>query len=275
MTTQGLPSWAYARKTSFTSPKDNAVTKDAGYIVYGEWCGPGIQKSVAVSAIPNKIFAVFAAKPLQEGNDNLLIDPQDLEELVRNVEGAYVLPWHKDSTGASVSLEIDWTAADEHLEHDVKFINAHVNAVEENDPWVDETFGVKGTGEGLVFYPCSDEHLGVINFNNLVFKAKGEKHRVIKAKEAAQVNPDVAASVDQFVDMVLAEARLEQGAGVVGETNGLTRYENRLVGNFIKWITADVQKETKDEMEAAGLTWEQVSKAVTAKARAWYLDKSK
>jgi hypothetical protein len=67
--------------------------------------------------------------------------------------------------------------------------------------------------------------------------------------------------------MVLTEARLEQGAGGV--------YEMKSVAKFLAWISADVQKETQDELDASGLTWDQVSKAVTNKARAWYLVQAK
>ena len=28
-------------------------------VVYGEWCGPGVEKGMAISALPAKVFAVF------------------------------------------------------------------------------------------------------------------------------------------------------------------------------------------------------------------------
>lgn len=256
-------------------------------IFYGEWIGPGVQKGVAVSEIPKKSFAIFAMRFLDKDGlpleDNLIIEPARIEMYnVQNIPDTYVLPWYSDP------LEIGWTASDEVLEVEAALINQWVSSIEANDPWVEDNFGVKGTGEGLVFYPVSKEHLGATNFNNLVFKAKGEKHRVVKAKAAVQVSADVAANADQFVAMVLTEARLEQGARAI---QGEHKHEEKLdclwcitpdikfelkrVGEFIKWITADVQKETKDEMEAAGLTWEQVNKPLTTFARTWYLGKSK
>ena len=66
-------------------------------------------------------------------------------------------------------------------------------------------FKIKGVGEGLVFYPVSEEHLSLKDFNNLVFKAKGEAHKNIKTGAPAQVNPQLASNVDSFVDMVLSE----------------------------------------------------------------------
>lgn len=258
----GFAKWVKQNEAAW---KDNHENARASMIVYGEWVGPGVQKGVAVSEIPKKCFAVFAARPLDGNNlplgDFLYTEPHILEEIVAGIPDTYVLPWYKDE------VQVDWTAEMDETYAPIQLINRWVDMIEENDPWVEDTFKVKGTGEGLVFYPVSNEHLGVANFNNLVFKAKGEKHRVVKAKAAVQVSADVAANVDQFVAMVLTEARLEQGAA--------GSYEKKDLGKFLQWITADVQKETKNELEASGLTWEQVNKPLTTFARTWYLGKSK
>jgi hypothetical protein len=47
--------------------------------------------------------------------------------------------------------------------------------------------------------------------------------------------------------------------------------EPRFTGKFLQWVTADVQKEATAELEASGLTWAQVEKAVQARAREWFL----
>lgn len=235
-----------------------------GVIVYGEWCGSGIQKGVSISEIGKKVFAVFAARTL-DGSDRFIIEPNELQKIVNLVDDTYVLPWHTYAHG------IDWTGSADFLTSKVEQINESVMMIEENDPWVEATFGVKGTGEGLVFYPVSKEHLGFANFTNLVFKAKGEKHKNIKTAAPAQIDASAAESVAQFVDMVLTDARLEQGAGVVGGTE----FNMKFLGDFLKWINADVQKETQDEMEASNLTWKKVSKAIGDRARAWYLEKVK
>lgn len=234
-----------------------------GMVVFGEWCGKGIQKGVAVSDIPSKIFAVFAARYLDENEDMLYTDPNFLAyNLIKDIPGAYSLPWHEEK------IEIDWSKSDEELAPVVAQINDWVMKVEQNDPWVEATFGVKGVGEGLVFYPYSTEHLGVKDYANLSFKAKGEKHRVVKAAAPVQVNSDVAASVDGFIDMFLTSARCEQGVSNVG-------LDMKMTGKFVAWMLADIEKESKDELEAAKLEWKQVQKALTDKARAWYLLQAK
>lgn len=299
-----------SRENIITPEKDNAgfarwvmSNKDAwknitGFIVYGEWIGPGIQKNVAVSEIPKKCFAVFAARPLDNMNE-LIVDPAELGDIVDGlacspIEGVHVLPWHtinaSDSKDARVyaQVEVDWKRTDEELSTDIVPINQWVLDVEAEDPWVNKTFGVKGTGEGLVFYPVSENHLGFESFQNLCFKAKGEKHKNIKTAAPAQVNPETAASVSAFVELVLTPARLEQGArAILGEhkheevlnclfcTTGALTYNMKDVGKFITWVNKDVEKETMDELEASKLDLKQVQKAITTKARTWFLEKAK
>lgn len=246
-----------------------------GAILYGEWCGPGIQKGVAISEIPKKIFAVFAVRPMS-GSDNLMIEPWEINEWFGGLKipGLYILPWFDPGAGRIISgsqdpIQIDWSKTSEDLQSTADTINNWVASVEVEDPWVKKTFDVKGTGEGLVFYPVSEQHLGFANFSNLVFKAKGEKHKNIKTAAPAQVNPEVAASVEAFVELVLTPARLDQGATAVGG------FDMKQTGKFVAWCLADVQKETTDELEASQLEWKQVQKPLGDKARAWFLEQAK
>lgn len=236
--------------------------KAKGHIIFGEWIGPGIQKGVAVSEIPKKVFAVFAARNINDPN-SLIVEPEELRHLVEGIPDVYVLPWYEKE------IDINWKQSDEELTKTTAIINDWVAAVEASDPWVEATFGVKGTGEGLVFYPTSEAHLGFVSFTNLVFKAKGEKHKNIKTAAPAQVNPEAVVSVDAFVELVLTLARLEQGATSIGG------FDMKLTGKFVNWCLADVQKETTDELEASGLDWKQVEKPLTNKARLWYLEQAK
>lgn len=234
-------------------------------VVFGEWCGKGIQGGVAISAIEKKVFAVFAIKEMD--SDNVIIDPDVIAPYVMSagVKETYVLPWH----GQPVT--IDWKAENEVLERNVTEINDVVMTVEQNDPWVEAVFGVKGTGEGIVYYPIAESNIQKWELmSNLMFKAKGEKHKNVKTAAPAQVNPVAAASVVAFVDMVLTEARLEQGAKTVGEVCDV-----KLTGKFIAWISGDVAKETADELEASNLTLKQVQGPLVAKARAWYMEQTK
>ena len=284
-----------SRENIITPEKDNAgfarwvndkgrkalwFGNDQDLILYGEWCGPGIQKGVALAEIPRKVFAVFAARPLGD-NDTLIVEPSELEALVGGITDVYVLPWYPQT------LSVNWKRTDEELTQDIACVNDWVLAVEARDPWVEATFGIKGTGEGLVFYPTAP-HGGWENFNNLCFKAKGEKHKNIATAKPVQVSAEAAASVDEFTKLVLTDARLEQGArAILGEhkhedslkclfcTTGKLQFDMKNTGKFVQWITGDVQKEAQDELEASGLDWKQVIKPLGDKARAWYLAKAK
>jgi hypothetical protein len=256
------------------APNQKTWDKAKGHIVYGEWCGPGIQKGVAISEIPRKSFVVFAARPL-DGSDQLIVEPEELEGLVSGIPDVYVLPWysrpchHGCDTNVHAKLDIDWKHSNEELTTTIAPVNDWVAEVETKDPWVKTVFNVEGTGEGLVFYPVSTPHLGFESFTNLCFKAKGEKHKNIATAKPVQVSAESAASVDAFCSLVLTPARLEQGATTVGG------FDLKMTGKFIAWVTGDVQKECQDELAASFLEWKQVQKAVGDKARAWYMAESK
>ena len=255
----GFAKWVESNKTEWLKFKRN-------FVYFGEWFGTGIQKGVACSEINKKAFAVFAARSLDEGNDLLVVDPGELIYMVSPIDNLYVLPWY------GLGTEVDWSSESEQLAGNVKDINQCVDDVEKCDPWIKATFNIDGTGEGLVYYPCSKEHLGVVNYANLVFKAKGEAHKNIKVASPAQIDAAVASSVKDFVDMVLTLARLEQGVTAV---NGSLVYEMKTVGKFITWIQDDVKKECQDEIDASELTFDAVKNSLTTRARAWYLDNAK
>lgn len=236
-------------------------------VVFGEWCGPGIQKGVAVSQIPNRAFAIFAIYLVS--SDTMMVDPESIKALIGDsIPDTYVLPWATDS------IVVDWAASADELSPIVDKINGWVFEVEKCDPWVKEIFGVEGLGEGLVFYPrpvTSREYYVNTSkeyFSNLVFKAKGEKHKVVAAKAPAQIDPEVAANADAFAKLVLTEARLEQGVGVVG-------LDMKNTGKFLDWTIKDVMKETNDELAASNLTWPQVQKPISEMARKWFINRCK
>jgi hypothetical protein len=256
---RSFAAWVESRREMWIATTDDG-SPSPSMIYFGEWCGPGIMKGTAVNQIPEKVFAVFAVSDLKDEESSWIIDPTAIEMLVEDVPGAYVLPWYGDS------ISIPMLETPEVVQPILDGINAAVAAVEVCDPWVRDTFGVEGTGEGLVFYPRGQTRKG---FSDLCFKAKGEKHKLVAKSAPAQLDPMVAANIDGYAAMVLTDARLEQGARAAA--GGELSFEKRLIGPFLAWICEDVQKETLAEREASGLTWKQVQKAVSDRARGWYL----
>jgi len=240
---------------------------EPGGIVFGEWCGPGIQGGTALDQLPHRIFAVFAMHwgALLRG---LVVEPQALEPIIpKGIPEVHILPWHGDP------IEIDWRAPTAELEAVLATVNAAVAEVEACDPWVAATFGVRGTGEGLVYYPRDFSDREDIYLR--MFKAKGAKHREIKAKVPAQVDPAVAASIEAFVDLVLPQARLDHGVAATTPDGASPRFDPKRMGAFLQWIGKDVEKETAAELAASGLDAAKVRKAVTDRARGWYLAQAK
>jgi len=179
----------------------------------------------------------------------------------------HVLPWE----GEPIRLDYGSRPA---LDAAAAELNARVAEVEREDPWVKRALGISGLGEGLVLYPVSvdgaappDDPEGLAQ---LMFKAKGEKHRTAGTRTAAAVDAAVVASVDEFVALMVTEARLAQGVAAVGGDASGAR-DPKLTGRFLEWIVADVRKESAAELEASGLQFGQVEKAIRVRARTWWL----
>jgi len=238
--------------------------------VFGEFCGPGIQKGCAIHQIKNKIFTVFAIVESSKESyrqTKFVVEPElislALENLIDQIPEMYVLPWETEE------VVVDWTDSVEQLESAVEVFNKEVERVGACDPWVKKTFGIEGVGEGLVYYPVSSDHKSRDDFSNLGFKAKGDKHKVVKTKKSVQVDPEVAASMLAFAEMVCTEARLEQG--VAEACDG--EYTQEKIGPFIGWVASDIKKECEAELQAAGLKWKPTAKVISNYARSWYLKK--
>lgn len=254
----GFAAWVEKNRARFTHIRPGGHTT-----VFGEWCGLGIQKGVAISQIGKRIFAVFAilvGDPDQQ-EPRMIDDPDMIRDLVKPMSfpdrDCFVLPWY---TGAEPTIAYGDRNS---LLDAVELINNNVTDVERCDPWVADNFGVRGIGEGLVFYP---QGVAFNSFENFAFKAKGVAHRVVKTELPARVDPEVVRSIEEFVTMFVTETRLQQGVteGCGGDL------DMKQMGKFLGWFAKDVQKESLAELEANGLTWKDVQKAVTDSARAWY-----
>lgn len=225
-----------------------------GLVVFGEWCGPGVEKGMAISQAPTKLFVVFA---IQQG-EHMHYEPEVLRALLPAGPPAelHVLPWEGDA------FTIDFGSR-ARLDEVARELNAWVANVEREDPWCKRVLGVSGLGEGLVLYPLDTPDLTRLSV--LMFKAKGDAHRTA-GKRAVQVDATAAASIDEFVALVVTEARLRQGVAQVGGD-----FAPQQTRDFLAWLVADVKKESVAELEAAGLSWAQVERAVQVAARAWYV----
>src|SRR5262249_34980937 len=86
---KGFAAWVHRHAAYFESLA-------RGIVVFGEWCGPGVEKGMAVSAASTKLFAVFAVQVAGE----IVVEPDPIRALVP-ADGApaelHVLPWEGDA----------------------------------------------------------------------------------------------------------------------------------------------------------------------------------
>ena len=239
----------------------SALKPTENITIFGEWCGSNIQKGVAISQIDRKIFAVFA---IQIGDDintikKLEVRPEYISKMLPQHPDIFVLPFY----GEPITLNF---GNEEQLKLAADKINLMVEAVEKSDPWVKDTFNIEGIGEGLVMYPDTDKLVEKANYTDYLFKAKGLKHQVVKTEKAVSINPEKAENIEEFVRLFVTEARLNQA--VTEACDG--QYDMKRMGDFLKWFSLDVQKESVAELEASGLTWKEVNKPLMNDAKEWY-----
>jgi hypothetical protein len=212
--------------------------------VYGEWCGGNIQKGVALNGLP-KMFVIFGIKVDDEWVD-LPSWKYDNENGIYNI---LQFPTYE--------VDIDFNNP-ELIQN--KLIEDTL-AVEDECP-VGKFFGVSGIGEGIVFKCVTNP--------NLIFKSKGEKHSVSKVKTLNSVDVESLAGIQEFVDSVVTDNRLEQGINYLKEMGIEVHPKN--TGEFLRWVVTDVLKEETDTIVANQFDMKRVKSAVTNKARVYFLN---
>jgi len=227
--------------------------------IYGEWCGKGIMKSVAISELPHKIFVIFGIRVgYPDDEDRFWVDVK------------------KHSTWLSSHDDRIYNVFEfPHYYVDVDFNNPRlaqkkmdqiVEAVENECP-IGKALGISGTGEGVVWQP-EDEGWESSDFR---FKVKGSKHKISKTRTPKVLSPaetEKQDSIQEFIESTVTENRLEQGLESLKEMGH--EITMRTMGEFIKWVSNDVVKEEYDVMKASGITQKEINKPISFKARNWY-----
>jgi hypothetical protein len=133
---------------------------------------------------------------------------------------------------------------------------------------VGKHFGVSGCGEGVVWIPVDLKWKSPDHW----FKVKGEKHSVSKVKTLAPVDIEAVRSLNEFVDNVVTEARLEQGLhNLINEQQ--KPFEMTSMGDFIRWVFNDIVKEESDTIVANQFNPKQLGGPIATKSRLWFINK--
>lgn len=220
-------------------------------VVYGEWAGPGVQKTDAVSSIPEKTFFIFAiyyppteTSVAMVNTKNLWMDIYVPLE-VSNVVEVPVL--HEFKIPFDVTKDIS--------EH-VKLINKLVESFEEEDPYIKGLYSVDGPGEGIVGSPSLA--LSLDEYFEYTFKAKTEAHRVKKTKEPASAKEPLPQEALEFANTFVTIPRLKQ---CVHELK-IEVPEMRFTPQVMDWMKADIWKESIPEVEAMGVSQKSLEKVM-------------
>jgi hypothetical protein len=261
----------YQKRTGDVTPlSDNAgfasfahtVTwkTDTDIIIYGEWAGPGVQKSDAVSSIPNKMFFVFG---VQCGED-MITEPDDIQKYLPDDSRIKVIPWFDEPTTVSINDVMTAKNLSARLDADVKEIG-------NEDPYIKELFDVSGVGEGLVVSPYFKEgSVPLWLYNTFTFKVKSDAHLVQKTKSPnSSIYIEIPGSVKDFCDQFVTDNRCEQ---MVNE-HLAGSYAMQGMSTFLREINADILKESKNEFAELGVEWKLVNKELSKRVVIWFKSK--
>lgn len=233
-------------------PPDRRLT------LFGEWCGPGLQKGVALNQLPERQFVLFA---VVEGEGD---EARYLDAVPRLGDRYAALNLYSILDGPVWEETVDFTR-DETVAAFVERATALTEQVEVRCPW-GARFGVEGVGEGIVWVPVGPH----FSRTDLYFKTKGEKHRNTKGEGVRiAIDAEVLADVAKFVDYAATENRLRQGIDVLVEMG--KPVDMKSMGDYLRWFGNDVKRECAAELEASGLEWKAVAKAINAKARTFFI----
>ena len=250
--------YVQSRSRIITPEQDNAgfaawvrdneerIPKLISSVIYGEWCGGNIQKSVALNQLP-KMFVPFAIT-----TNGRWWTPEELKTFFSHsgMRCIYDFP--------SWKMMIDFNRPEEFQNE----LGALTQQVEAECP-VAKKLGVSGVGEGIVWWAAPTAEF---NTDGLIFKVKGEKHSESHVKVLAAVDTEKIASIRELVAAIATPHRMEK------KLEGID-LDLKNTGVYMKVVTADVMKEESDTIEASGLPLTDVMLGVSMAAKQFWMER--
>lgn len=229
------------------------IKEEFPLIIAGEWIGPGVQKNVAISSLPEKLFVIISLNI--NGlwvADEPYADIEDEKNGIYNIStgGFYHHAWSIDDAKKSLAS-----------------LQPLADAVEDSCPFA-QKFGLTGRGEGIVWKP---EEPWCYNAKTWI-KMKGPISRVrpVAEKKIGVGNEEYAI---EFARSVVGEMRLEQGWQYLEEMGMETGRKG--IAGYLKWLLGDVEVEEGRVMKERGIEVRSVKKEVGKMGSEWYLNKVK
>lgn len=245
-----------------------ALTDDQSMLVFGEWCGAGIQKKVGLTQLP-KMFVIFGiARVDGEGNKEWFLPgeitavfnrAQDVapDIIPGNVFTIYEFPTYV--------IQIDFNRP-----HEAQNRLVEMTIAVENECPVAKQLGAttdKGPiiGEGIV-WKCTAA--GYEDSGNW-FKVKGEAHKAdkTKTKVLSEVDVERIDTINALAIDLTPEWRLEQMFQETFNTLNGGLPDIKKTGDYIKAVMQDVLKEELDVIAQSGFTTRDITGPISKIAR--------
>jgi len=246
-------------KMMVDTAKENDVDLDKFTMsLYGEWAGPGIQKTVGISMLPQKSLFIFGIKYSDELDPHFGAHWLDNSKLKSEYNFIYNINDFK-----TFSVDIDFNMP-QMIQN--KLIELTI-AVEEECP-VAKHFGNDNTlGEGIVF---------ICEYKDVVyrFKSKGEKYAAgSKPKVLRVVDNERLKLIVDTAEKVTPVWRLEQMLEKTFDFMNGGELDRAKLGDYIRFVINDIVKEDIDILIEANLELKDVSKHVSDISRKYFFSK--
>ena len=224
-------------------------------VIYGEWCGIGIQKTVAISQLP-KMFIIFAVR---------------IDEVYQDMENFKHLKIEEDRIFnilqfPTFSIDIDFNQPELHQN---KLIE--ITAEIEKCCPVGKYFGIEGIGEGCVW-----EYLDDSLSRRYIFKVKGEEHAgKSKVKTLRPVDNEKQQKIHDVAEQVTPSWRLAQMLEQACDLMNGGEISRSKMGDYLRLVVNDVYKEDSDIIIEAGLEAKEINKYISEIARQYFFEREK
>jgi hypothetical protein len=202
-------------------------------VLYGEFCGDGVQKKVAISKIATHSFFAFACKIVSGVGENQWLNMRSLADYIEDRDhNIYNLACF-DTYKVEIS-SADFAGA-------FKIFDDLARQVENQCP-VSKALGLEGRGEGIVFATNSEE--GSQWLSN-VFKAKGPLFVDTKERDVKDVEQKME-SAQSFLERAITEVRMNKSLDAIKETPEFKQFTMSNINAFITWLVEDIKVEEKE-----------------------------
>jgi hypothetical protein len=258
--------WMFSYLKAVLNPTD-----DQAIMIFGEWCGGSIQKSVGLNQLP-KMFVVFNIAVVDAEGEKVWHGRHLIPALFDEIElqGKAIPALKNTYQFETFGIEIDFARAYAAQEP----LAAMTLEVEKVCP-VAKALGAvpndKGiiVGEGIVWICTHPDYQD----SSYWFKVKGDEHAPkTKVKTLAAADVVRLDSINELADLLCPTWRLEQMYEQTFNTLNGGKPDIKRTGEFIRAMMADIVKECSDDVAASGFTMKDISGRVSKHARDYLIN---